>query len=43
MVRLEQLELTQSNGNELMEEMQKRYKLQISALQREISDSEKRF
>ena len=43
MVRLEQLELTQSNGNELMEEMHKRYKLQISALQREISDSEKRF
>lgn len=42
-IRLEQLELTQSNGNELIEEAHKRYKLQIKTLEKEASAAEKRF
>lgn len=42
-VRLEQLELTQSDGNLKMEEVLKGYKLRIKTLEREAAEAMKRF
>jgi len=38
-IRLEQLELSQSSGEMLIEEIHNRYKLQIKTLQKEAEDA----